>query len=256
MLVEEENCNQIKEFEDDNSAPFPKHPNFRDWIFRILLFVIGLVALDIIALLISFVLQITNPEYVSPTSPLYVKGNTIVNTVRYLIVFVVFVILLLPRMRKLFHTFKNVKNLIFGVFFGILLLGLSGLYDQIISEFVTLEVNGNQELASQMVKAYPFLSIIVLGLLGPICEEITYRYGLFSFIKKKNRILAYIATVLVFAIIHLDFGGNMKTELLNLPSYLIGGATLCYVYDRYGFSAAVIAHVFNNLYSIIAIIMN
>ena len=256
MLEEKETNTQIKEFENDNTSPFPKHPNFRDWVYRIVLFLVGLVVLDLLALLISIVLQITNPDYLTPTSPLYVKGNTIINTARYIIVLVIFVILLLPRMRKLFHSFKNIKNLIFGAMFGILLLGLSGLYEQIITEYVELEVNGNQVLASQMVKAYPFLSILILGIIGPICEEITYRYGLFSLISKKNKILAYIITILVFAIIHLDFGGDAKTELLNLPSYLIAGVTLCYVYDRYGFSAALVAHVFNNIYSIIAIITN
>ena len=112
-------------------------------------------------------------------------------------------------------------------------------------------VNTNEEAAESMILAFPALSIIVLGILGPVCEEITYRYGLFSLLDKKSKILAYILTPLVFAIIHFDFGGDMIIELLNLPSYIIAGVLLSLAYDKFGFHTAVIAHVINNLYAII-----
>ena len=70
-----------------------------------------------------------------------------------------------------------------------------------------------------------------------------------------NKYLAYAVTILVFAFIHFDFEcfgkGTLVNELLNMPFYLFAGFTFTFLYEKFGFGASVMAHVSNNLYSII-----
>ena len=89
--------------------------------------------------------------------------------------------------------------------------------------------------------------------MGPIVEEFTYRYGLFGYVKKHNKTLAYVATILIFALIHFEFTTDVDqlvNELLNLPSYLIGAIVLSIAYDKSdNLVVPIIAHIFNNLIS-------
>ena len=109
-----------------------------------------------------------------------------------------------------------------------------------------------------MVKTYPLLSVLILGFLGPAVEEFTYRVGLFSFLTRVHKALAYAVTIVIFGLIHFDFtatGANMVNELIHLPIYMFSGAALCVLYDFMGLSASLSAHVTNNLLSIIPTIL-
>ena len=95
----------------------------------------------------------------------------------------------------------------------------------------------------------------------------TYRVGLFSFLMRTKRWLAYMVTIIVFAFIHFDFTSiltgiqtgvwdTLINEILNLPEYMMAGAVLCVLYDTCGLSASIIAHVGNNLFSIFLYIIS
>ena len=131
------------------------------------------------------------------------------------------------------------------------MIGTTILYNSIIAQFIELPKNANEDIAEQMIKQYPVICFFILGFIGPICEELTYRFGLFGLLKKKNRILAYIVSALVFGIIHFDFTGDLIVELLNLPTYIICGALFGLAYDLCGFEASLTAHITNNLYAVI-----
>lgn len=239
------------EIDIESQPPYKKYPAFKDWIFRLILFVVGFLVLDIITVIIQLFVMAANPAFVDEKSDLYITGLTMINSIRYLIIIFVFVVLLFPRLKVIALKFKNWKTDLIGLGAGFVLIGATILYSFVISQFVELEVNQNEVAAEQMIKSFPILSVLILGILGPISEEITYRYGLFGCLKKKSIILAYILAILVFGIIHFDFTGNMQTELLNLPSYLIAGAILTFVYHKFGFNASIIAHIVNNLYAIL-----
>ena len=114
----------------------------------------------------------------------------------------------------------------------------------------------NQSIATEMVLRNPATCIIILGFIGPLVEELTYRVGLFTLCKRASTVLAYIVTTLVFAAIHIDFfSENIINELVALPDYLFAGAIFCLLYDREGFGASYLAHVGNNLFSVISIII-
>ena len=246
-----ENNNENTQIDIESQPPYAKYPALKDWIFRLVLFAIGLLGLELITLIIQVVIMIANPALLDEKSDLYITGLTMINAIRYIILAFGFVALLFPRLKIIAPKFINWKTDLIGVLGGGILIGLTILYNLTVSQFVDVGVNNNEIMAETMIKTFPVLSIFVLGIIGPICEEITYRYGLFACIKKKNMILAYIATTIIFALIHFDFTGNMTVELLNLPTYLMAGAGLCFIYHKFGFNASIIAHVVNNMYAII-----
>ena len=104
-----------------------------------------------------------------------------------------------------------------------------------------------------MSKNYIVFALIIFGLIGPICEELTYRVGLYSLTKRWNRTAAYIITPIVFGLIHfnwesLTIGGNtLVNELCNLPDYIVAGVLFSYYYEKGGFACSATAHVVNNL---------
>jgi membrane protease YdiL (CAAX protease family) len=107
-----------------------------------------------------------------------------------------------------------------------------------------------------MTKSFPALSILFFGLIGPIVEEITYRVGLFGLAKRVNRVFAYIIVPIVFGFIHFDFESigtdRFLNEIFNMPTYILGGLALAFLYDRFGFAASTTTHILNNLWATIA----
>ena len=121
---------------------------------------------------------------------------------------------------------------------------------------ISLEDNANQSTVTELTLSFPILSVITFVLLGPVAEEITYRMGLFAYLHRYQRWLAYILTALVFGFIHFDYGStNYLNELLNMPLYMIAGVIFSYVYEREGFEVATITHIVNNGFSILLIWM-
>ena len=248
----------MEELESKNTWVFntdddgPKWGKFKsEIIYRLFVFLIGFVGLIIIGFALQIILMIAKPELLNPNSTNYIKGLTILNTFQYVFLLEAFIIFLWPRLLTLIKRFKNWKHVLIGVGFGGLVIGATILYNVIISIFIEMETNANELAAESMIKEYPILSVLILGFVGPICEELTYRFGLFGLLKKKNRILAYIVTALVFGIIHFDFTGDLVVELLNLPTYIICGAIFGAAYDFFGFEASTTAHMVNNIYAVI-----
>jgi membrane protease YdiL (CAAX protease family) len=134
-----------------------------------------------------------------------------------------------------------------------LLVIASALYSRLIS-FVGS--NDNQNAAVNLIANYPLFGILIIAFVGPICEEFTYRLGLFSFLSRIGRRKAYIISSLIFALMHFNFANpDILVEILNLPPYIISGLILTYTYEKYGFEAAITTHIFNNLFSTISIII-
>jgi membrane protease YdiL (CAAX protease family) len=140
--------------------------------------------------------------------------------------------------------------------FAILLtsFGLVSLYGAL---GIQLDDNQNQAAIVRLVKESPIISLITFGLLGPIVEEWTYRLGLFQFLKSRNKWIAYFVTLSIFGLIHFNFTStNLTNELLNLPIYLVAGAWFCFLYDRFGLQVAMASHIFNNVLSVMSILIS
>jgi len=144
----------------------------------------------------------------------------------------------------------------FGIGYAVA-LGLAGLVVGIIvSQFYKGGDNTNQTTAILLSKNYPILSGIVLCLLGPICEEFTYRVGLYSLLRRINVFLAMGVTIVVFAFIHFDFtADDMISELWSLPSYFASAIILTIAYEHRGPACSMIAHIAYNTFAFIMILL-
>jgi len=216
------------------------------------LFLLVFVGMQIIALAITLILGIYNPYLLSTR-----YGNGILNFSIYFIIFGFALFIINDDFRLLFTRFKKIRTYLYGLSYGFLMILVSGLYSLIVSVlFPEYTQNNNEVTIESIILIYPILSLIVFGFIGPFCEEMAYRVGLFSLIRRKNHLLAYVITLTVFGLIHFDFtSGNITIELLNLPSYMLSGLILCYVYDKEGVETSIITHAFNNIFAIIMTII-
>ena len=215
----------------------------------IILFVVGFFVLNLLAVIFQYIALASDKWYFLASG----NGTAAINFSVYFMIFGIMFIVLNNDSMKFFKEFKNKETWIFGIAFGFLLMLASS---AVTSLMQLLQqgggVNQNEAAIDSTTSLFPFLSIIIFGILGPICEEFTYRVGLFSLIKRYNRILAYVITALFFGLIHFTFSpSTIVNELINLPSYMVAGLLLCYFYDYKGIGASTVAHITNNLFALL-----
>lgn len=103
------------------------------------------------------------------------------------------------------------------------------------------------EAAAEAFYSPPFWQqIVYLGILSPVCEELTFRGLMFRRMRTYTSFVsAALYSSFVFAFIH----GN----LVQLPYALIMGLMFAYVYEKYGsLKAPCLAHITANMLSVIA----
>ena len=159
-------------------------------------------------------------------------------------------IVLSTRRNIFFSKYKRGLDYIYGIGYALTIVIVSMIVGAIISIFHTPADNNNQAAAVAVAKNYPIIAFFLLGFLGPICEELTYRVGLYTFFRRINKYLAFGVTIVVFALIHFDFGAtDIINELWSLPSYLISGFILTLAYEHRGPACSMTAHVLYNIFA-------
>ncbi len=228
---------------------------FKTSIYKqIVCFLIGFVGLQLISLLISVIIKAVNPYYL-----LTITYQGMVNFAIYSILFGVLLLVINKELIPLLNNFKIPKTWLNGIGNGFILIVVSTIVSMIFNLMATAilgssSVNNNEAGINSIQSVYPFASIIIFGIIGPICEEITYRLGFFSLLKSANRVVAYVGVAILFGLIHFDYsttGAALANEFFNLPSYIVAGVLLSYFYDKYGLSNSILAHITNNLFAII-----
>ena len=266
MLFGKKNCTQCGSEIDvvEETCPACKHrdENFENlgipknilWLptwKQLVIFAIGLVGLN----LVSLIAELFFSPYMEAHPVLYV---TVVNVTRYLICAAGIACVLIHDYHKFPKFLKKWYPWVIGIGIGVGLLAATYLYNSIINIFHPTTPNENQSTINQVIDSFPITSILLLGFLGPIVEEFTYRVGLYSFFRRINKYVAYALTLVIFGLIHFNFfakGEDMINELLNLPSYMISGFLLTLAYEKFGLACATTAHVFNNLYGVVMTIL-
>ena len=161
----------------------------------------------------------------------------------------------LTRRKLFFSRFKRPMDYLYGIGYAITVLAAGTFISALLSSIHPVGNNANQEGIINLTTAYPFLMFIIVCLIGPVCEELTYRVGLYSFLRRINKYLAFAVTVIVFALIHFDFaaqGDDLINELWALPTYLVSGFVLTLAYEHRGPACSIIAHA---LYNSIAFVL-
>ena len=250
--VVEDTCPFCHERDDNfEMMNIPKNVVWLPIYKQLLLFGLGFLLLHII----SFIGQLIFSNYFEPTDVTYVL---IINLIRYLGVAVLMAVTLIHSYPKFKNSFNKVLPYVVGVSAGIILIAINIAYNAAVGVFYQSSTNGNQSLANALVKTYPVIAIFLLGFVGPTVEELTYRVGLFTFLTRVHKAVAYAATIILFAIIHFDFtatGEALINEFITLPIYVICGAILCVLYDFMGLSSSLTAHIVNNLISTLPILL-
>ena len=109
----------------------------------------------------------------------------------------------------------------------------------------------SQEVLSMFINAGWFKVIIlsiITAIFAPVVEEFVFRNYLYRIIKKRTgQILSAIITSALFAILHFNLAG--------IVSFFGLGVYNCYLYEKYGYRAAVMNHFIFNFISVIFIII-
>lgn len=210
---------------------------------KIALFLTGLFGLMIISVFVVLLFTF------APMSA--VEKNAAVDFVVYAILFVVLLGILNVDILKLKVDFSRWKNWLIGAGIGIGLIIVPIAYTTFVSLFYQYQISENESSLREIIKIYPVASVFILAIVGPICEELTYRVGLFGTFEKKKW-LAYLIAIVIFALVHFSFDSkNIVDEFVNLPIYLFSGAALAFAYDKFGLSGSLAAHIVNNMYAVI-----
>ncbi len=222
------------------------------WWHQLIMIALEFLFMELISLLVAKIIVMVNPSIEK------VSFVMLANSLVYLLMFLTFIGMSIPYRKKVFKSFNSGwLPYAVGFLMGIGLIVLSMIWGSIVSVFRPENTgNENQQTIVSMVSEYPLGCIIVLGFLGPICEEFSFRVGLFGLTSRINRILAYVVTALVFGFMHFSFTSeDIVNELLNIPDYIFAGVILALTYDFHGLAASTTAHVVNNVFSVIMSIL-
>lgn len=225
---------------------------------QIIVFVVGFLFFQLFAYGFSYAISAAAlAEYGQGTYAYYsfifsIKRSALINFTSYFVIFGVLIGILVLDAHDLLKTFRGWRPIVAGLIGLGAILVFNMIYNSILSlTGLVIKDNANENSINSIVSQYPILSLLVFGFIGPICEEITYRVGLFSFFSRIHKILAYVLTIIIFAFIHFDFDSStIINELLNMPLYGFAAFVFSYLYDHYGFAGSVYAHISNNVISI------
>lgn len=231
-------------------------PNFKN----ITLFLVGFIGLQLISLFLSLILVSINP-YLGYFSS---EGTALLNFSTYLIVFGILILIIGKEFSQIFPDFKKGRTYLYGITYGLMLIVISSIVSNIFHLIFNIDSsNNNQQQIESVTTLFPIASTLIFGIVGPICEEFTYRLGLFSpLVKRLKPVFAYIIVALIFGFLHFDFTvlilgdtSSIINELVNIPSYVVSGLLLAYFYLKEGIVASSFAHITNNLFSLIVTLL-
>jgi len=178
----------------------------------------------------------------------------IVNSACYIALLIAVILITNFDIVKLLKSFKQYQSYIAGIICLLSMFAFNILYGLFLTAVgLKTSNNANESSIEDITKLYGFASIVIFGIIGPICEEFTYRVGLFSFFKRINKWVAYVVTIIIFAFIHFNFSTDadvLLNEVLNLPFYMFAAFAFSFTYDKFGLAGSLTAHVANNFISL------
>lgn len=234
---------------------------------QLIIFLIGLFGLILIEYTVQLIVELPAIAYFGLDSPeleqflLSATHNMIISCSSYVILFIVLSLISKQHFLELTKSFRGWKPFVAAIIGLFIVYTFNFLYNSFL-ELINVPIahNANENSLNEVMKQFPIISLIIFANLGPICEELTYRVGLFSLLKRKNRYLAYIVTILVFSFIHFDYTSigtdAFFNELLNIPFYVFAGFVFTFLYEKNGLAGSVTCHILNNTLSLLAVILN
>lgn len=125
---------------------------------------------------------------------------------------------------------------------GLIVMVVSNL---IINFFITKAQAGNEESVQALIKGSSYLSILAIGILAPIIEELTFRKA-FKDIFSNKWIFAFISSI-VFGGLHVILSLNSFWDLFYLVPYCSLGFAFALMYNKTdNIYTSMIMHIFHN----------
>ena len=164
---------------------------------------------------------------------------TVQNMVYYYVLFAVTLVM--------FHKFIGRTSRNFADNLGVacrsMLVGLIGLYglNELVYRLTRLAIdnrtNLNDTTISAQIQDAPRVTLLIIVFLAPFIEEVLFRGLVFGNLKSKSRVVAYLVSCLLFALIHVwQFAVVQQdiTYFLLMVQYLVPGAVLAWAYESSG----------------------
>ncbi|AWV34635.1 type II CAAX endopeptidase family protein [Paenibacillus sp. FSL H7-0716] len=160
--------------------------------------------------------------------------------------------------KQAIHDFRQywVRNMLWMVW-GLCLIIIIGsmLIPTLISIFHPIAKSVNEVNLRTMLSSYPFIFTVNVVWIGPLIEELVYRVTIYSTIRRKSRLLAYLISSFLFGFQHVYravvFQGNYN-EIWNIFSYMTAGLIFAYLYEkRKNILVPIGAHMFSNGLSVL-----
>ncbi|MBR5750131.1 MAG: CPBP family intramembrane metalloprotease [Bacilli bacterium] len=244
-------CPKCQEpFETERAVPFNKVTFTNPWI-EIALFLTGWLGLRLVVSIVGKILsELINNGTLVMTN---LEANSALNFIVYGTLFPIVLgiaVLYLPKISKSFAK----PEMLWGIMVFIVVLGFNIVWGTITKD-IGANTNDNQERVNDLAKMNLPLSLLFLGVIGPIVEEFTYRVGLFNFTRRINRVLGYVVSALVFGLIHMSFDATSDplSEWLSYPIYVFAGLSFAFAYEKWGLGASALAHITNNVFSLLLV---
>ena len=97
--------------------------------------------------------------------------------------------------------------------------------------------NLNNSVVSAQLGSAPHMTLLIVLFLAPVVEETLFRGLVFGGLKERSRLLAYAASCILFALLHVwqfAVAGRDPAYFLWMVPYLIPGLVLAWAYDHSG----------------------
>lgn len=125
---------------------------------------------------------------------------------------------------------------------GLIIMVVSNL---IIGLFITNAQAVNEQGVQELIKSSGFLSVLAVGILAPIIEEITFRKTFREVFN--NKVLYVLASGLIFGSLHVVLSLNSLWDLFYIIPYSSLGIAFGYIYYKTdNIYTSIIMHIFHN----------
>lgn len=166
-------------------------------------------------------------------------SSALQNTIYYYVLFAVTLVI--------FHKFISRTSRNFADNLGVacrnILVGLIGLYglNELVYRLSNLVIsnrtNLNDTTISAQIQDAPRVTLLIIIFLAPFVEEVLFRGLVFGNLKSKSRVVAYLVSCMLFALLHVwQFAVVQQdiTYFLLMVQYLVPGAVLAWAYESSG----------------------
>ena len=169
-------------------------------------------------------------------SLIFPKINIDINTVYYLINFVAVIVIFRHFLKhSLLHGLSSCGKLLLIAAVGFLAYAIAIQTLQHLIYWLHPQFrNPNDKVITQTVQNNFWLSFFGTVLLVPLAEEVLFRGMIFGGLHQKSRILAYVFSILAFALVHVM--GYLDTKepldlLFSFLQYIPAGLALAWAYE-------------------------